>query len=236
MKSKQHKAYVFAILAILLWSTVASAFKLSLRYVNIELLLFFSAFTSLIVLTLILLFTGKIREVLKLRFKDIRFTILLGSLNPFLYYLVLFTAYDALPAQEAMTLNYTWPLVLSLLSAPLLGQKLTVKSMIALLISFMGIIIIATDGNPASLEFENSKGTLLAIGSSLIWALFWLFNVRNKLNETIKLFFNFLWGSIFIFIFILLTGKFEIPDGYGLGGAVYIGLFEMGITFVLWLF
>ena len=34
-----------------------------------------------------------------------------GFLNPFLYYIILFKAYSLLPAQEALSLNYTWPLV-----------------------------------------------------------------------------------------------------------------------------
>ena len=34
----------------------------------------------------------------------------MGLFNPFLYYLVLFKAYDLLEAQEAGTLNYIWPI------------------------------------------------------------------------------------------------------------------------------
>ena len=47
----------------------------------------------------------------------------MGLHNPFLYYLVLLTAYKLLPAQEAGTLNYIWPLVLVLLSIPLLDKN-----------------------------------------------------------------------------------------------------------------
>ena len=39
----------------------------------------------------------------------------LGFLNPFLYYVVLFKAYDLLPAQEAQPLNYTWAITLAIL-------------------------------------------------------------------------------------------------------------------------
>ena len=41
---------------------------------------------------------------------------ILGLVNPFLYYLVLFKAYDLLPAQEAQAINYTWALMLAFLS------------------------------------------------------------------------------------------------------------------------
>jgi drug/metabolite transporter (DMT)-like permease len=226
---------LYAILAILFWSTVASAFKISLRYLDFKQLLFYSSLVSLLALSVLMFSSGGFRKLKTIPSGEWRLSLLLGFFNPFLYYFILFRAYDILPAQEAMTLNYTWPLMLALLSAPVLGQKLGVKSIIALLISFSGIILIATNGKPASLEFTNGFGDLLAIGSSVIWALFWLFNAKSHLNEILKLFLNFLWGSIYIFLFLLFTGELSLPHTYGLAGAVYIGLFEMGFTFVLWL-
>ena len=35
-----------------------------------------------------------------------------GLINPCIYYLLLFQAYDRLLAQQALALNYTWPIVL----------------------------------------------------------------------------------------------------------------------------
>ncbi|MFW6019104.1 MAG: DMT family transporter [Bacteroidales bacterium] len=231
----QTKAYLLAFTAILFWSTVASAFKISLEYIDYKSLLFYSSITSLVILSIIIVANGQLRKLWSIKRSDLIISMLLGFLNPLLYYLILFKAYDILPAQEAMTLNYTWPLVLALLSAPMLGQKLTFKSLIALLVSFSGILIIATNGKPASLNFTNLHGDLLAIGSSLIWALFWLLNVKSLLGETMKLFLNFFWGSLYMLILMLATGSLYMPDIYGLGGAIYVGAFEMGITFVFWL-
>ncbi|MFW6224177.1 MAG: DMT family transporter, partial [Bacteroidota bacterium] len=118
---------------------------------------------------------------------------------------------------------------------PLLGQKLSLKSVIALLISFSGIVVIGTKVKPTSLEFTNWFGDLLALGSSIIWALFWLFNVKNKLNESLKLFLNFFWGSSYSLILMLFTGGIQAPALHGIAGAAYVGIFEMGLTFVLWL-
>ena len=60
----------------------------------------------------------------------------LGLINPFLYYLVLFKAYDLLPAQEAQAINYTWALMLAFLSVIFLKQKLTLKDILAGIICF----------------------------------------------------------------------------------------------------
>ncbi|HKL82256.1 MAG TPA: EamA family transporter, partial [Desulfobacter sp.] len=55
----QRKAYFFALATVLLWSTVASAFKVSLRYVSAVELLFFSSIFSVIVLAIILILQQK---------------------------------------------------------------------------------------------------------------------------------------------------------------------------------
>ena len=104
-----------------------------------------------------------------------------------------------------------------------------------MLISFAGTIVIATKGKPWSMEFANPEGTFLALASSIFWALYWLMNMKDKRDSINKLFLNFSFGLIYIVIFASVTGNLIIPSIAGALGAVYIGLFEMGVTFVIWL-
>ena len=104
--------------------------------------------------------------------------LLLGLLNPFLYYLVLFQAYDLLPAQQAQSINYTWAITLGLLSIPLLKHPYGWRDGIAALLGYLGVVIIATRGDLRSLAFDSPTGVALALGSTLIWAGYWLFNTR----------------------------------------------------------
>jgi hypothetical protein len=98
----------------------------------------------------------------------------LGVLNPFLYYLVLFAAYDRLPGQIAMALNYAWPVVLALLAVPLLGQPLTRPQLLAIGLSFVGAVVIVMGGRFGFDGGLDPMGVALALGSTLVWALFWL--------------------------------------------------------------
>ncbi len=232
---KQKQAYIYAIIAVLFWSTVASAFKVSLRYVDVFQLLFFSSLSSVIILFIILFIQNKLKLLRTYEAKDFLRSALLGFLNPFLYYVVLFKAYSLLRAQEALTLNYTWPIMLALLSIPILKQKIGIKSILAIFISFLGAFIIATKGNIISFKFTNILGVLLALGSTVIWSLFWIYNIKDKRDYVAKLFLNFVFGFIFILIATPLFSKISIPDMRGLLGAGYVGLFEMGITFIFWL-
>jgi len=85
------------------------------------------------------------------------------------------------------------------------------------------------------MKFSNPFGVGLAVGSSVIWALFWIYNIKDKRDEVVKLFFNFLAGFVFTLILTVFYSKIIIPDIKGILAVIYVGLFEMGITFVLWL-
>lgn len=232
---QQTKAYLFASFAVLCWSTVGSAFKLALREVDFVNLLFWSVLVSLLVFIVFVTVQRKWRLLLEQKLKDVLMSGLLGFLNPFFYYFILFQAYDVLLAQEALTLNYLWPVVLVLLSIPILKQKIGVLSFVAILISFAGSFVIATGGDIFGVQFTNPYGVALAVGSTVIWALFWLLNVKDKRNETVKLLMNFLFGFLYILIYGLFTNSIIIPEFYGIIGVSYVGVFEMGITFFLWM-
>jgi len=232
---QQNRAYLYAFATILLWSTMASAFKLSLNYLSYFQLLFFSSLFSCLVLYIILYFQKKTHLLTQITRKDVFSSAVLGLVNPFLYYIVLFKAYTLLRAQEAGTLNYIWPITLVLLSAPLLKQRISWLSITAVVISFAGVVVISTEGSFTSLEFKNPVGVLLAAGSSIFWALYWIFNIRDKRDEVAKLFLNFCFGTFYVFIPCLFFSGFSTERWEGLLGALYIGLFEMGITYVLWL-
>lgn len=232
---KQTKAYLYAAAAVLCWSTVGSAFKLALREVDFFNLLFWSVLVSLLVFVVFISAKRQWSLIFKQNRREILSSALMGLINPFLYYFILFQAYDLLLAQEALTLNYLWPVVLVLLSIPVLKQKIGFLSILAIMVSFVGSFVIATGGNILDFKFTNTYGVILAVLSTIIWAAFWLVNVRDKRNETVKLFMNFVFGFIFVSIYGIATNSIVFPNFNGLIGVSYVGIFEMGITFFLWM-
>ena len=202
---------------------------------NFVQLLFYATLISLCIIGIILVLQHKISLLRSLSIKDVVHSALLGFLNPFLYYMVLLKAYSILQAQEAVALNYIWPVMLVLLSIPILRQPISTRSLVAICISFMGTFIIATGGRILDFRFTNPLGVSLALSSAVLWAFFWILNVKDKRDEVSKLFLNFVFGFIYILIYSLATDNFIIPDARGLLGVTYIGFFEMGITFIFWL-
>jgi len=231
----QTKAYLLTLLAVTFWGTAASAFKIALQYVTPYLLLFYSTLFSTFVLFIILIFLGKVPLLVQTSPGQFAKAALLGLLNPFLYYIILFKAYSLLPGQIAMALNYGWPLALTVLSVPILKQQLSRAQFGALVISFTGAVIIATKGQLTGFEGVSKLGVIFVFGSTIVWALFWLLSARDGLDPVIKLFLGFCFGLFYSILFSPLFGGLQLPEIRAFPPLVYIGLFEMGITFVLWL-
>jgi drug/metabolite transporter (DMT)-like permease len=231
----QPKAYLFAGIAIFFWSTVASAFKIGLQHINFIQFLFFATWTSFLILLIINLFRGKLTRPWSITKKDLTFSALMGALSPFAYYLVLFKAYAILPAQVAQPLNMVWPIVLVFLSVILLKQKVSHKSFIALFISFIGVYFISSQGSPTAFVIREPVGVMLAVGSSLLWSLYFIYNVKRGMEEGLQLLINFFFAAIYISVLILLSSDLQELDLTGISLAVYAGIFEMGITYLLWI-
>lgn len=192
--------------------------------------------TSAMVLFLAVVLGGKTAVIRQSTGKELVNSAILGMINPFVYYIILLKAYSLLPAQVAQPLNMIWPIILVFLSVPLLKQKIPAKSFVALFISFAGVYIISSQGDVFNPGQSNPQGVLLASGSSVFWAFYFIMNMRDKRDESVKLFLNFLFGSVYLIITLAVTGGFSEPfPGKGMLASVYIGLFEMGITFLFWL-
>ena len=232
--SGQRAAYVYGLAAVLLWSTVATAFKLVLRYMEPAQLLLGANVVSLLVLVLLLALQGKWRLALACTPRQYARSLALGFLNPFLYYTILFEAYDRLPAQVAQPLNYTWAFALALLAALMLGQRLRWGEMGAGGVSYAGVVIIATGGEWAGWQGVEALGVGLALGSTVVWALYWVWTTKDERDPLVALALNAVGGLPFVLGYCLLVARGEWVAPAGLAGAAYVGVFEMGLAFVCW--
>ncbi|MBY0446066.1 MAG: DMT family transporter [Burkholderiales bacterium] len=234
--TQQQRAYGFGLAAVLAWSTVATAFKLSLVYLSPAQLLLYASAASLLALLSILIYEGRLKEVLPAFRDNWRASLLFGAINPFAYYLVLFKAYSLLPAQEAQAINYTWALTMTLLAVPFLKQTLKKNDIWAAVLCYLGVLVIATRGELLSLNFSNLTGVGLALASTLLWAAYWILNAKDQREPVLGLTLNFAISLPLTLVWCVINGELVSVRWQGLVGAAYIGAFEMGFTFVLWLF
>ncbi len=125
--------------------------------------------------------------------------------------------------------------MLVLLSAPLLRQPLSLRSLAAMAVSFTGVAVIAARGDVTTFRFDNPTGVALALSSAVVWALYWIGNVRDRVDPRVRLLLNFFFGFLYVAVITVFGGVHDFGGAAGVAGCVYVGLFEMGATFVLWL-
>jgi len=233
---KSSRAYLYAALSVFLWGTIPTAFKIALSELSIVTMLGITTLVSTVVLFMIVAVSGKLKLLREMTVRDLMWSALLGLITPVGYYLILLTAYSLLPGQVAQPINMIWPIILVFLSIPLLHQRIPSGSFIALFISLAGVYIIASQGALFHPGKSDTAGVLLALVSGVLWALYFILNVRDKRDESVKLFTNFLFGSVYMAAIMLATGSFgETVSLKGAAASAYCGIFEMGLTFWLWL-
>lgn len=230
----QRKALLLGLCAVLLWATVATAFKIALQFLTPRQLVLIAALTSVVIFAGFISWQGQWRHTLTLAKTRTRFYALLGLLNPFAYYWVLFIAYSQLPAQQAQAINYTWAITMSLLAVPILKQTLSKRELGAMLVAYAGVFLIATGGQ-WDFSQTNWLGISIALASTLLWAGYWLINIKNTDPPVPALFWCFLWGSLWLLVAEWLAPSPWQLDWRGLSAGIYVGIFEMGLTFLLWL-
>ncbi len=226
------QATLLALIATFFWSTVATAFKFGLEQLTPTQFLCWVIIIAWIILTIISFVSGQWKVKTDNRSKYL--ALAGGILNPFAYYLVLFHAYNQLPAQIAQSLNYTWPLVLVIFSSLFLKQKFKPLVFWGMLISFGGVFVISYGSMQSELEV-NLAGIILAVGSSLIWASYWIVNKSSNAHPITQIWLNFTSALVLMVPYTLLTDGLPIPQLQGGLAALYAALFEMALTFVIWL-
>lgn len=226
------KSILLASTAVLSWATVATAFKIALEHLTVFNMLLLSTWTAMLIYAIMMTVEKKWHKLCAMPIKLMVQTALLGLLNPVIYYLVLFRAYDMLPAQMAQPLNYAWPIVLLVLLAVFNHEKISGKKYIGMLISVSGVVCISLGGGGVK-GGVSVAGIAMALFSAVLWATYWLLNnrLKDKVDTTMSLFLGFFAGAVVLAVGGLFVG-IEIKSIEGLLSGIYIGCFEMGIPFL----
>lgn len=226
------KSIVLASVAVLSWSTVATAFKIALSQLTYFEMLLVSCITAFMIFTVWMTVERKWGQLRKVSPKLWGTFALLGLLNPVCYYLVLFKSYSFLPAQVAQPINYMWPIVLLVLLAIFDKQPIPGRKYIGMVMSLGGVAFISLGGKGITGDLS-PVGLGLAAFSALLWATYWMFNNRLKdsVDECVSLFLSFLFGTVYMCIAACFM-PVDISSWSGILAGMYIGGFEIGIPFI----
>lgn len=142
--------------------------------------------------------------------------------------ILIYTALDDIPASIGITLHYTYPLVVMVLSVVIFRARVTCPAVIALVMSLIGVVLLCDN---AVLPQGAGKGVCLALISAVTFGTYYLWVERKKLGEMDAVLFTMLlsfFDSILLALYNLATGNLFISVNAGTVGILVVaGFFAM---------
>ncbi|HRJ40994.1 MAG: DMT family transporter [Caldilineaceae bacterium] len=240
MTTAQRISYFNLALCILFWASIpVVSKKILVEMTNVQ-MLFWSTIFSFVVLAGLLVAQGKVRLLSRYSLRAYGWMALLGFLGAYLYYILLYGALARTTAAEGFILAYTWPILVSLLAVVLLGEKLTPRRGLAVLVSFLGVLVIVTQGRLVSIAFTSLTGDLLALAGAFVFALFSVLGKKAHYDQTVSATVYFGVALVAVAATLLLPSLAGEGPGVGWPSAavwpwlLYNGFLVNGVSYIFW--
>ena len=116
----------------------------------------------------------------------------------------------------------------------MLGQRMSWRMGAGMLVSYCGVVMLLSQGRIDGFAAVDGIGVALALGSTLVWATYWLATVRASDDPLVMMTASFAVGAAAIGIACAFSSDLPALTLRRLGFGAWVGLVEMGVTFLLW--
>ena len=228
------KQYIYAAVAIAIWSTTATVSKLLLHSFDTIQILAVSSTVAAVFLLAVNLIKGSLKQLKTYRLQDYLITAGVGMLGTFLYNMFLMLGIDKLLASQAMIINYLWPMMAVVAGCILLKERMTVRKAIAVLLSFLGVVIVTTNGDLSNFAGSNLAGAGFCVLAAVSYGLFVAMNKRLRYDATLSMMLYYVVSALVAVTCVVLTGQIPTLSGTQTLGLLWIGLGDNAIADVAW--
>lgn len=227
------KNYIYAISTVFIWSTLATVAKLLLNDIpNMQMLAISGAFAFLFLLV-VNICSGAIKLMKNYKLKQYAIMAGLGFVGLFMYSALYYYGLSQLTAQEACILNYLWPIMIVLFSCIILREKLTAMKAVAMLCSFVGIVILSV-GSGFVFTAGSIMGYISCIVAAVCYGLFSVLNKKANLNQNITMMIIWLTVTVCSLILSLFTENWASIGGTQWLGLAWLGIAVNAAAYLLW--
>lgn len=224
-----------AVMTIFLWATLPPMSKLLLMDFPSMTLLYYSSVIASAALLVFLLLTGRTQRLRAYSPRDFLCLTGLGFLGEFLYSALYYQGLTLISATDACILNYLWPLAAVIFSCVLLKERLTAGKAVAVLLSFLGVILVTSKGAGLfAFAGESLMGCVLCMLAALCYGLF---NVLNKIfgrDQWINMTYYFILTAVLAGAFCHAEGQLVEPSLAQWLGIFWLGLGIDAVGIVIW--
>ncbi len=202
---------VFACVA--LWGLIPVVARLGQHSLDNHQFLFWSSAVSFAVLLAVTAIAGRLGAVARWRGRDIGVLALLGMLGTYLYYLFLYLGYARARGMEVLVVQYTWPLIIVVLSTFLLGERISGRKFAAVASGFAGVMLVLTRGSFDGVHLDNPRVIALVGAGAACFALFSVLGKRVRYEPFTATTMYFLTAMLAAFCSMLYFSGFVLPSG-----------------------
>jgi|TARA_R110002033_G_scaffold100404_4_gene148836 drug/metabolite transporter (DMT)-like permease len=231
---KTNLGIIYIALCIILWSLIPTVAKLAQNGLDHHQYLFYSSIVSFLSIFVVSLFQGKLKEILTYSKKVMIVLFVLGFLD-FLYYLLLYFGYKHANGLEVLVIQYMWPIFIVFLSLIILKEDLTIKKLLSVVLGFIGVSLVITKGDYASLDFSQIDVLLIVMIGAIAFALFSVLSKVVKVDATNAVMIYFFSAVLYSIITVSSYSTFIIPSGKDWISILINGAFINGISYLFWI-
>lgn len=220
-----------AFLAVVVAAIIASLGGLFIKYIsmNATSIAWLRTTVPTLVLASMVFREPRIRDK-----KKTRQLILLSIISSLRIYLFIL-AYVFTSIANAAILFYIYPVFILIVANQMIGEKITRRQLILILIAFLGLIIVYSD-QKFSFQNEDFLGMLAAILAAIVFAfvIVMMKGLQDSYSKSQILFYQNLSGAVlFLPFFLVDIENFNLANlGYGIGYGVLIGVITYSLILV----
>lgn len=228
------KGTIFALLCIALWALIPVVAILGQSSLDNHQFLFWSSLVSFVVIAMTVVVSGKTKFILQYTIKEWLWFSFLGLLGTYIYYLFLYLGYSKTTGMEVLIIQYTWPILIVVLSILLLNERFTYIKGLAVFLGFIGVLLVLTKGTLENVSINNPSVIALVATGAACFALFSVLSKKVAKEPLGVVAVYFLIASIASLVSMLCFSKFAMPASNEVPAILINGVIVNGFSYVLW--
>lgn len=219
-------------LLLCFWGSYATLSKFVLLELDNLQLNFYLFLFGLIVFPI---FNGRLMRPVERMARSEILVVVLSGLCFFAYYFTYAYALNFIPAVEASMINYLFPIMIVVFAIFIHGEKLTWKKAAAIILGFLGVAVIATNGNLLGFRLSNPVGDLMALAAAMSWGLFSNLGKWLKRNNVLCNYLFIAMAFVLSAIAMFTMSGFKLPSVRSLLLLALMALTNLTLGLSIWM-
>ncbi len=233
--SSKLKGTIYVLLCVALWGLIPVVAKMGQENLDNHQFLFWSSAVSFVVMMIFVTVSGNFKVFRSYTKKEWATFSFLGLLGTYIYYLFLYLGYSKATGMEVLVIQYTWPILIVLFSIFILDERLNYKKAIAVILGFVGVLLVLTKGEFQDVHINNPSVIALVGAGSACFALFSVLSKKIEREPFGVVAVYFFVASIASFLSMLVFSEFVQPISEDILPILLNGILVNGFSYVFWI-